>query len=53
VVAAVPELGEFALAALQVVGADVVEHERALAEMALGKRPLDPFLLCQQPVKGA
>ena len=46
------EVGEFALAALQVGGADVVEHERALAEMALGERPLDAFLLCQQPVEG-
>jgi hypothetical protein len=52
VVTAVAESGEFALAALQVGGADVVEHEGALAEMALGERPLDSCLLREQPVEG-
>ena len=50
-VAAVAALGERAAAALHVARGHVVEHQRAVREMALGQRRLDGGLALQQPVE--
>ena len=50
-VAAVTTLGERAAAPLHVARRDVVEHERAVGEMAFGQSGLDGGLALQQPVQ--
>ena len=50
-VAAVATLGQRAAAAFHVARRDVVEHQRAVGEMALGQRGLDGGLALQQPVQ--
>ena len=52
-VPAVAELGERTAAPFQIAGRDVVEHQRAAAEMALGQRRLDRWLAHRQPVERA
>src|ERR1700741_3193894 len=49
----VPELGQFAGAALEIGRTDVVEHQRAVLQVAPGQRLLDALLLLDQPVKRA
>src|SRR5262249_10050302 len=51
-VAIVAELGQWAGAALKVGGRDVVEHQRAVLQMAASQRVLDALLLIDQPVEG-
>ncbi len=50
-VAAVAPLGERAAAPLHVARRHVVQHQRAVGEMALGQRGLDRGLALQQPVQ--
>ena len=50
-VTAVAALGERAAAAFHVARRHVVEHQRAVVEMALGQRRLDGGLALQQPVE--
>ena len=50
-VAVVAAPGERAAASFHVARRDVVEHQRAVAEMALGQRGLDGGLALQQPVQ--
>ena len=52
-VTVVPELGQLAGAALEIGRTDVVEHQRAVLQVAPGQRLLDPLLLLDQPVEGA
>ena len=51
VIAAIAALGERAATPFHVARGDVVEHERAVAEMAFGQRGLDGRLAFQQPVE--
>ena len=52
-VAIMPEPRQFAGAALEIGRADVVEHQRAVLQVAPGQRLLDALLLLDQPVEGA
>ena len=52
-VPAVAELGKRTAAPFHIAGRDVVEHQRAAAEMALGQRRLDRWLAHRQPVERA
>ena len=52
VVAAVAELGEFAVAAFEIGRADVVEHQHAVPEMPARQAALDARLLGAEPVQG-
>ena len=51
-VAAMAALGQRTAAAFQVAGGQVVEHQCAVGEMALGQAPLDGVLAFEQPVHG-
>jgi hypothetical protein len=51
VIASVAALGERAATPLHIARGDVVEHERAVAEMAFGQRGLDRGLALQQPIE--
>jgi hypothetical protein len=52
-VTVVPELGQLAGTALEIGRTDVVEHQRAVLQVAPGQRLLDPLLLFDQPVESA
>jgi len=52
-VTVVPELGQLAGATLEIGRTDVVEHQRAVLQVAPGQRLLDALLLFDQPVEGA
>ncbi len=51
-VAGVTELGERAMAAFEISRGQVIEHQAAVGELALGQLLLDARLSWQQPVHG-
>src|SRR5215831_4842846 len=51
-VAIVTELRQWAGAALKVGSRDVVEHQRAVLQVAAGQRVLDALLLIDEPIEG-